>query len=105
MTDDSKLKICDNRGFHITFDNGVTVSVQFGYSNYCSNRDLDKSIETQGKPNTPQTSNTAEIAIWDSDDNWITQQFKDEGDTVLGWQTPEDILEAMNWAKNYKVIE
>ena len=31
-----KFKTCANKGFHITFNNGVTFSVKFGAGNYCN---------------------------------------------------------------------
>lgn len=33
------FKITAGKGFHVTFPNGLTVSVQWGYGNYCDNRD------------------------------------------------------------------
>ena len=30
-----------NKGFGITFDNGFTISVQWGTENYCEHRNLD----------------------------------------------------------------
>ena len=65
----------------MTFDNGNTVSVQWGNGNYCNNRDL-----TPGSPAPRDACQTAEIAAWDSDDNWY-----DFGhDNVKGWCTPND---------------
>jgi len=31
------LKSTENKGFHLTFQNGYTISVQFGRGNYCMN--------------------------------------------------------------------
>ena len=33
------FKISNGTGFHITFANGITVSVQFGYATYSGNKD------------------------------------------------------------------
>ena len=33
------ITITMGRGFHLDFDNMVTVSVQFGHGNYCERRD------------------------------------------------------------------
>ena len=41
------------QGFSITFNNGYTVSVQWGHGNYCSNRDAEE----------PGESSTAETAV------------------------------------------
>jgi|SoimicMinimDraft_3_1059731.scaffolds.fasta_scaffold470713_2 hypothetical protein len=65
------------QGFHIKFDNGWTVSVQFGRGNYCENRDDDF---------TKNTCNNAEIAAWDKDNEWY--RF-DDNDVVKGWCKPD----------------
>jgi len=75
----SKFKATENEwhnGFHITFKNGYTISVQFGKGNYS-----DKG-ET-----------TAEIAAWGPDGEWM---ILGEGDTVRGWCSPDEVLEVMN---------
>ena len=92
------FRTTENKGFWITFDNGVTVSVQFGCGNYCWNRDKDinplklKAVEC---PN-------AEVAVWDSKDYWITEFSpigKDYGETaVVGYCNPNDVLRVLNWA-------
>jgi hypothetical protein len=74
----SKFKATENEwhnGFHITFKNGYTISVQFGKGNYS-----DKG-ET-----------TAEIAAWGPDGEWMKLG---EGDTVRGWCTPDEVLDYM----------
>lgn len=66
--------ITDRKGFHMTFANGWTVSVQFGRGNYCANRDNGE----YGKD--AETSPNAEIAAWNGDE-W----HKFDGDVVRGW--------------------
>lgn len=63
-------------GFQITFENGNTISVQFGFGNYCENRDESKS-----------ECATAEIAIWNKDGKW----YDFGSDTVKGWCTPDEV--------------
>jgi len=41
MTNKKGFLSCENKGFQITFDNGMTMSVQWGVGNYCSRRSLD----------------------------------------------------------------
>ena len=68
----------NHKGFHMTFENGWTVSVQFGKQNYASNREnTDESLD-------------AEIAAWDKDGNW--HKFAN-GDTVFGYEHPNDVAE------------
>jgi len=83
------FKITDRKGFHITFENGWTVSVQFGPGNYGGNYDFWSS-ET---PNILPPSPTAEIAAWDASGKW--HEFE-EGDTVAGYRTPAQVLEFTN---------
>jgi hypothetical protein len=59
------FKITAGKGFHLTFDNGWTVSVQWGPSNYCSNQATDFSIPREIAANCGEyQSNTAEVAAW-----------------------------------------
>ena len=70
----------NHKGFHMTFENGWTVSVQFGKQNYASNREnTDESLD-------------AEIAAWDKDGNW--HKFAN-GDTVFGYEHPNDVAESI----------
>ncbi len=75
-----------NNGFHITFNNGLTISVQFGKANYC----------------TPKTS--AEIAIWDTEN----QDYNFGNDQVKGWISPEEVAKwifAVSTATNLTTIK
>lgn len=76
------------KGFHITFDNGWTVSVQYGYGNYCSNNELECILIDSEAPACPD----AEIAAWDKDNVW----YEFESDTVKGSVTPKELLTFMN---------
>ena len=95
------------KGFHITFDNNITVSVQFGEGNYCANysKMLTPNERTEGI-NSPD----AEIAIWDNKNKpagWLTSEFarevlgQEEGDNVLGYCDAEIVFKALSWAKDY----
>lgn len=61
------FKITRRKGFHMGFENGNVVSVQFGYSDYCDNYDTLVNL------NNDVSSKNAEIAIWDGDGEWITR--------------------------------
>lgn len=84
-------------GFHITFANGCTVSIQFRASNYCEHhKDLfTGSIDLYRGP-----SKDAEVAAWTKDEKWIT--LPDWGDNVKGYQTPAQILQFMNYVAGLK---
>ena len=83
-----KIKICHNKGFHLTFENGWTVSVQFGVGNYCENHDNPiEEFREIGK--VAYASDDAEVWAWDSEGNHYPKE-------PLGYQTPEQLLKLMN---------
>ena len=92
-------------GFQIDFENGWTVSVQFGIGNYCDNR------YNEGNPftNIPDflDSKTAEIAAWPTNARgWskgtsTKEWYKFEhGDQVDGYKTPNTVLAFMQMIAN-----
>lgn len=84
------FRITKDQGFHVTFENGWTVSVQFGPYSY---REGYPHIEREDKPEAGWASGTAEVAAWPPGGNMM--EFPD-GDTVQGWQTPAQVLSLMN---------
>jgi hypothetical protein len=88
------FKITGGRGFHITFANGWTVSVQFGPGIYCENYDMPISVEGNRKAG-EKGSGTAEVACWGPDGKMIS--FGD--DTVKGYQNPAEVLQLLNQAE------
>jgi hypothetical protein len=86
MTKIATFKSCENKGFQITFENGWTVSVQWGKGNYCDRRDYSMfSLETE--QGIVECAN-AECAVWDADGEWLPLS---DGDDVIGWQTPDEV--------------
>lgn len=83
------FKITDNKGFCISFENGNTVSVQFGYGNYCSNYDNCD----MRKPDHGAESHDAECAAWGADGTW---HKLGEYDDVIGGQNPTNVLALLN---------
>ncbi len=65
------LKITGNKGFMMTFENGWTVSVQFGTGNYCSKQSYTAEYNSE-KDSYIWESTDAEIAAWDSKGVWLT---------------------------------
>ena len=89
----SKFLSTDNRGFQLTFDNGWTISVQWGVGNYCSNRNK----ETKNEPMVE--SATAEIAVFDADN----KDFDFGGGQIcLGWLSADEVAEWIEKVKNFK---
>ena len=75
----NKFKATQNEyhnGFHITFKNGYTMSVQFSKTNYSDGGET-----------------TAEIAAWGPDGQWLKLSDHDD---VRGWCSPDEVLEVMN---------
>jgi len=87
------------KGFHITFENGYTVSVQFGPGNYCDNynREIDAEDEICGK----EGSLTAECAVWTKDRPLICHPDFG-GDSVSSHSSPADVLRLLNWAASQR---
>lgn len=69
--------ITAGKGFQITFENGWTASVQFGYGNYCCNRYINAVEDGCESPD-------AEVAAWGC--------VEDKTGEVNGWQSPKEVL-------------
>ena len=95
----SGFRICDNKGFHVTFANGWTVSVQFGGGNYCDNYDFPIGKERDRRV---MESSNAEVAHWGPDHE--LRPFE-EGDTVKGYCTPEMVLELLQQCAAMPITE
>lgn len=103
--------IVEARGFHITFDNGLTVSVQFGTGNYCASRaNSDWSMRTSEERDFPNLdvmeADTAEVAVWDEEGTWATYDLwrhfygEDLCDDVVGWVRPDKLADLMHLVAN-----
>jgi hypothetical protein len=75
-----------NKGFQIAFENGYTVSVMFGYRNYCSNR-YDKS--TLDAPEV--TSESAEFVVFETDNDRYVYADTPSGGYNGGWASSEKV--------------
>jgi len=79
-----------NRGFQITFENGNTVSVQWGPGNYCDPTHEDGRGAAYDAPAKADrwSSTTAEVAAWDKNSVWHNFGH----DNVSGWMTADEVL-------------
>ena len=79
-------------GFHLTFDNNWTVSVQFGGGHYCDNytKNWNFAQEKVAKGDSIQSS-TAEIAVL-SNNGMISL----ENDTVRGYTTADEVAQVIH---------
>jgi len=89
------FKITGGKGFHIQFDNGYTVSVQFGPGNYCDH--YDRHIGRESEICGAEGSTQAEVAAWGRDGKFINlETFRvDDGD-VVGYKNAAEVLEILN---------
>jgi|HubBroStandDraft_1064217.scaffolds.fasta_scaffold57142_3 hypothetical protein len=88
--------IYNGKGFKIHFENGCTVSVQFGNGSYCSDPEFSETRQTHHCRN-------AEIAGFDAKGNWIClPEWKDD---VSGWNSPAQVLEFMNYVAGLPAAE
>lgn len=88
------FSITDGKGFQITFENGCTVSVQWGPGNYCDNYGAEYASQ-RGKLQWQST--TAEVAILLPDGKFYRVQ---EHDDVIARQTPEEVARWIEVARN-----
>ena len=123
----SRIMAVENKvslnGFRITFNNGVTVSVQYSYATHCGDfpkimradeSDIDfKTLIELEKGNFYESVNypNAEIAIYDNKYSDLIQEYinssglqSERGDqnTDMGWIDPDKLVDMLIWAKNYK---
>ena len=91
--------ITDKKGFHIRFENGWTVSVQFCPGNYCQN--YDRHIGDDEALCGKIGSSDAECAMWGPDGNMIELG---DGDTVTNRSSPADVLALLNRAAAMPVL-
>lgn len=81
------LEITNGKGFQLTFANGYTVSIQFGYGNYCENQSVDSRSPSQRCRN-------AEIACWGGTGDYLSCG----NDIVRGWVSANHVAAFIAWA-------
>lgn len=69
------------KGFRIVFDNGWTISVQWGPGNYCKNRVTGIYIDSDDYPECKD----AEVGIWYGEQSPHTEM------EIHGWQSPKEV--------------
>jgi hypothetical protein len=82
--------IFSGKGFHMTFENGYTASVQFGPGNYCEHHNNGSTYDAPRKTDTWESMD-AEIAAWNEEGVWTLP------DQVDGYKSPADVLRFLNW--------
>ncbi len=89
METKNKSEFCStmNKGFSMTFENGLTISVQFGGGNMCDNKTMFPEYGEEMRE-LMVSSRTAEIAIWNSNLEYF--RFSN-GEPVVGYVTPDEV--------------
>lgn len=101
----TQFNITQGKGFQMTFENGFTISVQWGYGNYSSNRNYDHSYGEERKHEC-FSATTAEIAVWHKDGDRDFLQI--EGNCwghVIGWLTTDEVATWITKVANAKTKE
>lgn len=101
-----KLVSTMRKGFQMTFDNGLTASVQWGAGNYCDNRNTsDFGLYLFSKD---AESNTAEVAVIYNGElinitPFLTNDQSNDGE-VAGWLTPSEIVDFLVRVRDAKIV-
>lgn len=106
----SGFGITRHSGFHITFSNGYTLSVQFSPTSHCEHYnklDFTKGTDTIEQMNEPKTSDIwrsedAEIAVFSPTKELINLReigLKDD-DTVKGYVSSEQVADYIQLVRN-----
>ena len=75
-----------NKGFGMNFDNGFTISVQWGTGNYCEKKNLGADSKEEMKTSHWE-STSAEIAVFN--DTGIVPVG--DSDDVIGWCSADEV--------------
>lgn len=85
-----------NKGFRMEFENGFSISVQWGTENYCEKKSFNTDIDPRKERIWESTS--AEIAV-----------FNEEGivpiggdDQVIGWLSPNEVASVITIVSSSK---
>ena len=90
----------------ITFENGYTVSIFNGFGSYSENHFNHKLFEKYQQHINPLDdscdSKTAEIAITYKDLGFCTSTFIETNDSVIGYVSPEELVDILVKVKEAK---
>ena len=76
-----------NKGFNMTFENGISISVQWGSMNYCERRNYNDDFRQEMKSDFVKSPN-AEIMISGMDGIELGN-----GDVVAGWLSTDKVAQ------------
>ena len=76
-----------NKGFRMNFENGFSISVQWGTMNYCEKKNLMAEYKDEMEKNIWESVN-AEIAVTDPEGEMLAIG---EHDTIIGWLSADEV--------------
>lgn len=97
----SEFTITNHKGFHMTFENGWSISVQWGPGNYTVPRDYAEPFDAPVKSKF-YSKQKAEIAIRNPQGDFNPPSRKLWGDDVLGQVSTDEVLHWMKWTASRK---
>ena len=89
------------RGTQFKFENGYTVSVQWGPANYCRNYNPSA---FPLKDTNYRRGRDAEIAVFNPNDDFVSPElygFPNEVDDVVAYVTPDEVVDVMALVKSW----
>jgi hypothetical protein len=96
----SKFTTTYNKGFQMTFNNGWSISVQWGVGNYCSvGRWGANPTEHLATP--VHSSPDCEIMIWKEKEGAVGQTYNFGNDEVKGYCDADEVAEWIWKVKNF----
>lgn len=95
------FRITDSKGFQVTFDNGVMLSVQFGPGNYTDAEIREKAFDAPRRAHHWEAK-TAEVAVILPNGDFCDLPLEHSDGQVAGWQTVEDFVKWVDFARNIK---
>jgi hypothetical protein len=87
----------------MTFENGLTASVQWGAGNYCDNHmpeDFDFSYRKDAYSDTAEVAIIYKGELREDIDEFLPENCSSDG-MVAGWLTPEEVLYFLNKVREY----
>tara|TARA_R110001592_G_scaffold300192_1_gene571323 strand:+ start:684 stop:1016 length:333 start_codon:yes stop_codon:yes gene_type:complete len=89
----SKFVSTFNKGFNMVFENGISISVQWGVGNYCDRKDgCDYGESMKGEF---WEATSAEIMIRDTNDD-SNDIILGNGDVVAGWLSTDTVAKLIH---------
>ena len=86
----SKFNSTHNKGFRMTFENGFSISVQWGPGNYCERKDADSHAPMKDNY---WESISAEIAVFNKEGNKVI--LANKSDEVAGWLSTDTVAKCI----------